>query len=196
MFKSILVLESPWEPNSVQSVSVWPFVSEFARVSRIDAYHQYFFDKNSFRHWVTQYNRERIRSPKLLYVAAHGSKRRLAGLRRQINLETISQVLKKSKQIKYVHFGSCLFGNEGNLETLFNSVKHLQWIAGYDKSIDWVDATAFDILLWNRLISRDKTTKGLKTQTFANSLVKEAQGLVDNLGFQFAYRYGKSAYLV
>ncbi len=62
MFKSILVLESPWDNSSVESTSVWPFVSEFAKARGIRAYHQAFLDKSSFIHWVESYNKEKLGS--------------------------------------------------------------------------------------------------------------------------------------
>lgn len=66
MFKSILVLESPWDSDSVYSKSVWPFVSEFARAMALQAFHQSFSDKKSFLHWVQQFNSEKISGEKLL----------------------------------------------------------------------------------------------------------------------------------
>lgn len=175
----------------MQSKSVWPFVSEFAKAMGLQAFHQSFSDKASFSHWVSRYNREGVQSPKLLYVAAHGSDGRIAGLQKSINGNTVVSTLKKAKKIKYVHFGSCFFGSENNLGSLLREVNHLQWAAGYEKAVGWVDSTLFDIMLWGRIAVRDTATKGLKTHTIAQSLVQEIPGLAKNLGFRFQYRYGQ-----
>ena len=127
MFKSILVLESPWDSDSVYSKSVWPFVSEFARAMAPQAFHQSFSNKKSFLHWVQQFNSEKIPGGnKLLYVAAHGTDGRISGLRESINGKTICDALQKAKNIKYVHFGSCLFGSEANIESLLKVAKHIK----------------------------------------------------------------------
>src|SRR5579862_3235608 len=127
MFKTILVLESPWDSKSVRSKSVWPFVSEFARATDIKAFHQSFSDKNSFCYWIARYNKEKLANPKLLYVAAHGRDGRISGLQKDINGITIRAALKKAKKIKYVHFGSCLYGTPHNLTQLLKEARHLSW---------------------------------------------------------------------
>lgn len=193
MFKSMLVLESPWDSYSVYSKAVWPFVSEFAQAMALQAFHQSFSDKKSFLHWVQQFNSERISGKKLLYVAAHGTDGRISGLRESINGTTICNALQKAKNIKYVHFGSCLFGSEANLESLLKRAKHIGWEAGYEKSVDWVDSTLFDVMVWRRIARRDSETKRRKTHTIIETLLKEEiPGLARNLGFNFHFSYGKN----
>jgi hypothetical protein len=192
MFKTILVLESPWDPHSVKSKSVWPFVNEFANVYNIAAHHQMFTDKLSFQHWVQRFHKEKLSEPKLLYVAAHGGAGRIGGLKKDINGTTIVEACKKAKSIKYIHFGSCLFGTEDNLSNLLKSAKHLQWAAGYDKEVAWVDSTLFDVMLWGRIGMRDCASTGKKFHTIAKELLSEIPGLAKNLGFRFQYRYGKA----
>lgn len=193
MFKSILVLESPWDRSSVYSKSVWPFVSEFARAMALQAFHQSFSNKDDFCHWVQQFNSEKVAQLKLLYVAAHGMDGRISGLEKSINGKTIYDALQKAKNIKYVHFGSCLCGSEANLDNLLKHAKHISWAAGYETSIDWVDSTLFDVMLWGRIARRNSETKGLKTHTLVHKLLeKEITGLAQNLGFRFHYRYRKN----
>jgi hypothetical protein len=197
MFRSILVLESPWDPKSVRSKSVWPFASEFANAVGLDAYHQMFVDKASFHHWVRRYHAAKSPGPKLLYVAAHGSDGRIAGLRRSINGGTIAESLRLARSIEYVHFGSCFFGSADNLDGLLASARHLKWAAGYDKAVDWVDSTLFDIMLWGRIAARDpkdRFTKGKKTHTLTENLLGQTKGLAQDLGFRFHYRYGKNVW--
>ena len=190
MFKSILVLESPWDNESVNSPSVWPMVREFASARGLKAFHQTFFDKSSFQHWVQAYNSEPISGPKLLYVAAHGDNGRLCGLKKDINRSTIISTLVDSKNIKFVHFGSCLFGSQKNLQELLTEAEHLSWAAGYNERVDWIDSTLFDILFWGRIESRYGETRGRRTHTLVSDLLKQVHGLADQLGFRLQYRYG------
>jgi len=152
MFKSILVLESPWNADSVQGMSVWPFVNEFANARELSAFHRKFSDKRSFRHWVDVFSTERVPSPKLLYVAAHGEDNRIGGLKRAINGKTICDTLMKSTDIQHVHFGSCLYGSPGNLDSLMKAAGHIKSAAGYDQYVEWVDSTLFDVMLLGRLV--------------------------------------------
>lgn len=194
MFKSIMVLEVPWDRNAVDSISVWPFVSEFARACKTRAYYRTFSDSPSFRHWVERFDKERLpggKGGKLLYVAAHGDKGRIAGLRKRINCRTIVNSCAAAKSIGFVHFGSCFFGNEQNLDLLLKSAKKLVWVAGYEKDVDWVDSTLFDLMLWGRIKMRDSASKGKQFQTIAEEFCEELEGLAVNLGFRFHYRRGK-----
>lgn len=180
------------EQRLAGSSSVWPLIREFAAVRGIKAFHQTFFDKASFEHWVDAYDREAIAGPKLLYIACHGSNGQLSGLSKNLNRTSIQQAVQAARNISCVHFGSCLFGSEKNLEELMNAAPHLRWVAGYDKKVDWVDSTLFDILLWGRIESRDEDSHGRKTHTLANELMEQVEGLTDHLGFRFHYRYGDS----
>lgn len=192
MFKSILVLEAPWNSNSLESTSVWPLIREFAAVRDIKAFHQTFFDKASFDHWIKAYDEMAIAGPKLLYIACHGSDGQLSGLSKNLNRTSIQTVVQTARNISCVHFGSCLFGSEKNLQTLLDAAPHLRWVAGYNKKVDWVDSTLFDILLWGRIESRDDDSYRKKTHTLASELIGQVQGLADQLGFHFQYRYGDS----
>ena len=187
MFKSILVLESPWDSESVESISVWPFVSEFAKVMNIRAYHQVFSGRDSFIHWIDVYNEE-PGDAKLLYIASHGTNGRIQGLQRDINGNTIIETLRKTKQIKYIHFGSCFFGSEENLTLLLKKARHITWAAGYETAVDWLDSTLFDILLWRHIARQDK--RGVKFHTRAEMVMDV--GLAKYLGFRFQYRRGSA----
>jgi hypothetical protein len=192
MFKSILVLESPWDNERVESTSVWPVVSEFSRVCGIKAYHQVFVDAASFRHWVEVFSADKSLKSKLLYIAAHGGQGRINGLRSRINSTTILESLREASGIKYVHFGSCFFGNDDNLRSLMDEAPHLRWVAGYRRSVDWIESTAMDLMFWRRIAVRDDENEGMRTMKMAESLYRDMNGLVNKLEFNFFCRYGEN----
>lgn len=194
MFKSILVLESTWDNESLSQMSVWPFISEFANIKNLNAYYKAFSNKASLEHWVRLYNQESMPGSKLLYIAGHGSIGTISGLKSNINAATIRDLLKHCPDIQYVHFGTCNFGNQRNLETLLYDVEHLRWAIGYDKSINWIDSTLFDIMVWNQIAGRDPekdSIKGRRTHSLVKELLDEhVGGLATQLSFTFQYRYG------
>jgi hypothetical protein len=193
--KTIFVLESSWDPkNPLENASVMPFIIEFAKQRKIKAYYQVFTDKKSFCHWIEEFNKVSTTSS-LLYIASHGNKGSLNALNGGINRSTIVSTIKKAKNFRYVHFGSCLFGNKANLNLILTKSKHLQWAAGYNKTVDWVTSTIFDILLWGRITTREEHEKNMKTQTIVKDIAEnQAAGLVSELGFEYVYRYGKSIF--
>lgn len=193
--KTIFVLESSWDAKSpLENSSVMPFVEEFAKQRGIKAYYQVFTDKRSFSHWINEFNKVKTASS-LLYIASHGNRGSLHALNGGIKKTSIITALKKANNIKYVHFGSCLFGNKENLQIILKKCNHFQWAAGYNKSVDWVTSTIFDILLWGRITTREEHEKSKKTQTIVKDIAEnQAAGLVSELGFEYVYRYGRNIY--
>ena len=197
MFKEIFVLESSWDSKDpLVHNSIMPFVAEFAKQREMKAYHQIFTDSRSFKHWITEFNKSN-KNGALLYIASHGNKGSLHALHGGINRNTVVSCLKSARNIKFVHFGSCLFGNQENLRLILKKSKHIQWVAGYYKSVDWIDSTLFDILLWGRITpsGRANEQKNTKTHTIVKDIVEnQVQGLAKELGFNFAYRYGQTIF--
>jgi hypothetical protein len=192
---TIFVLESSWDKeNPLKISSVMPFVSEFAKQRGIKAYYQVFTDTRSFSHWINEFNKVATPSS-LLYIASHGNRGSLYALNGGIKRGSIVNALAKAKNIKYVHFGACLFGSSENLNLILKKCKHFQWAAGYNKSVDWINSTLFDILLWGRITTREDHEKSKKTQTIVKDIAEnQAAGLVSELGFEYVYRYGKNIY--
>jgi hypothetical protein len=192
MFNSMLILESTWDSDSLDQKSVWPFISEFAKIREIRAFHKSFSDAKSFEHWIERFNNQDTPSPKLLYVAAHGQHGQIGGLNRNIRKTSIKEILKKYDTIKYLHFGTCFFGKNDNFEDFLDEIDHLRWVAGYQNEVDWIDSTLFDILVWGRMTDRNENNKGVQTHTIIGDLVtNEVNGLARNLGFKVASRYGE-----
>ena len=194
MIKSIFILESSWNSDApLQDYSVLPIINEFAKQRDIKIYHKVFTDGKSFKHWVEKYNRECSRGS-LLYIAAHGNKGSINGLNTRINFNsTVVNTIKQAKNIQFVHFGSCLVGGTENLIFLIKKAKHISWAAGYNKSIDWVDSSLFEILLWSRITpnGRNEKDKNVKTHTLVSNIIEnEVKGLTKEFGFNFVYRYG------
>jgi hypothetical protein len=197
MFTTIFVLESSWDKEKpLTHSSIMPMINEFAKQRGIKAYHQVFTDTRSFRHWIKEFNKV-SNSKTLLYIASHGTEDCLYGTISGIKKTTIIHALKNAKKIQYVHFGACLFGNINNLKAILNNATHLNWAAGYRKSVDWVDSTLFDLLLWGKITpnGRSDEQKNIKTHTIVNELLNnQAKGLADELGFEFAYWYGSKIF--
>ncbi len=191
MIHHLLVLEAPWNEDTIRSNSVWPFVSEYCRIREIEAHRQHFTDLASFRHWVRCYSNEKLDGRRLLYIAAHGNPGSLAALSRSLNASSIIDSLAEAPKIDYVHFGSCLFGNHGNLDRLMQQAAHLRWAAGYDVEIPWIESMAFDLMFWSKVDGRceDDETPRRQPHRGVTDLLGYASPLAEKLGFRFYYRH-------
>lgn len=186
----ILVLECPWDSESVECVSVWPFFKEFANASGTKAYFQAFNDKKSLKHWIDVFDGKSGGGKKLLYIAAHGEEGRISGLRNAINATTILNMFVECKSIDYVYFGSCFFGTDRNLASLLDANQNLKWVAGYTAPVDWINSTLFDLLFIRRVLIRGDEDKGRSQHTLAIDFIEgETLGLSNKLSFNFNYRY-------
>jgi hypothetical protein len=187
----LLVLEAPWNGDTIRSTSVWPFVSEYCRVHDIEAHRQHFTDLASFRHWVRCYNDEKLDGRRLLYIAAHGNPGSLGALTRSLNASSVIDTLAEAPKIDYVHFGSCLFGNPGNLDRLMQRAAHLRWAAGYDVEIPWIESMAFDLMFWSKVDgTHDEDAPRRQPHRGVTDLLGYTDKLAGKLGFRFHYRRG------
>ena len=51
-----------------------------------------------------------------------------------------------------IYFGACSFCHENNATFLFKECRRLQWIAGYDEDVDWIDSSALDLCFLRHLL--------------------------------------------
>lgn len=181
----LLVLESNWNDSQLKDFSVWPFFKEFSNVMGIEAHHKSFSDLNTLRHWVNVYDQSRS-AKKVLYIASHGSEGRIYGLNKAINHSSLTQMLKECKNITHVLFGCCSFGGQNNLIDIVHKSPSLKFASGYEKEVDWIDSTLFDLFVLRMIY--DKDGRALHTRMY-NLMDSENPRMADNLEFKFAYEY-------
>ncbi|NSW45729.1 MAG: hypothetical protein HPY79_07950 [Bacteroidales bacterium] len=182
-YNSILVLESPWEDNKIESFSSWPFISEFGKIYNIKTFYKMFYDLESLKHWINIYNKESKDDKKLLYIASHGENGRINGLKKSINVASIVDVLRYCKNIQFIHFSTCLTGNYDNLEYIMDVCKHIRFASGYSNVVDWIDSGAFDLMFLQKLLYWNKA-KDFNSDLEFGSLIE----FMHVLGFQGIFR--------
>jgi hypothetical protein len=185
-FMDLLVLESAWDNQSLDDVSVWPFFKEFSNVIGINAYYKPFSDAKSLKHWIELYDESPSKNQKVLYIASHGSDARIFGLNKAINFSSVLQILEECVRITHVVFGCCSFGGKENLVKIIESSECIKFASGYEKIIDWIDSTLFDLLVLRMIHNND--SRALHTKIY--SLMDEkSQGIANDLQFKFAYKF-------
>lgn len=193
---NIAVIESRWWNNSNTSVrGLFDLISDM----NFDSPHAYHYEMANSEAAMkeTLYRVATRRNCKYLCLATHGSD---DGLEMH-NDDTLSRTeirnilirVKKTPNTKLhgLHLASCSFGTKSLAEFIFQKDVGIEWIAGYNKDIDWLDSTAMDMLFFNELISNDESVTPQKRilQT-AENLHKKAGSLIDKLGFEVFVRKG------
>lgn len=143
-----------------------------------------------------------VRTYNSIYVAAHGSTSSIQGLPGQvINRAAFRNSLRRANRshtITGLYFGSCLMCNRSNAEFFLDSKLgcNVNWVAGYSKSVDWVDSTSVDVVFWSKVLQKreeNRRRKGRKKTDLA--LAREAADamkslmptIFDQLGFNMYY---------
>lgn len=120
----------------------------------------------------------------ILYLGFHGD----AGVislddEFEVTLEYLGNVLESRCKHRVVHFGSCLTMavNEECLNEFRQRTGALA-VLGYEKTVDWIDSMAFEILLLGRLQSVSFTWNGM------NSVDTKLRNIADDLGGHLKFR--------
>jgi hypothetical protein len=137
-----------------------------------------------------------------LHVAAHGEKGALAGAGGQsIARAIIRNAIRAATSgngasLKGVYFGSCDFGNMIDMNFLLspddNTTRKLVWIAGYDKSPNWIDAAVVEMFFWHRFRRLSRLAEVQRVVKLAEQIGTFTPGASEKLGFDiFVRRKGK-----
>lgn len=137
-----------------------------------------------------------------IYIGAHGDESSISGLAdaeiSRVRLRNMFRNSNASGSIAGLYFGSCLIATEKNATFWLadSPITGLKWVAGYSKSVDWVDSSAVDMIFWskylherrtNRSRRRDKKTE-MEMVKHASSMMKKLMPTVFNeLGFNVYY---------
>ncbi len=125
-------------------------------------YYANFYEKTGFRRALeddlTNTREDRL----FLYVAAHGTGKRIGGLKAKtgMKLPAMFRVVQNAanySNIEGVLIGSCAVGNniDDFISTTSNS--HIAWIFGYTCEIGWMASTLIDVSIFEHLMKLKKS---------------------------------------
>jgi hypothetical protein len=195
----IAVIEGKWFKNQNVSVrSLFDMVSDIHFDTPHGYHYEMFNNGAALQEIMTRLaSKDNIHN---IYIAAHGSEGALYGSNEQeeITLAKVRNSIKKINesrgQLNSMYFGSCNFGNYSNLESLLLSGSiQLRWVAGYTEEVDFVKSSVLDALFWNLYITDKSETPLQKIKNVCKTLVDDAGGLVEQLGFKVLAYDGRSS---
>lgn len=108
-----------------------------------------------------------------IYISSHGYENSILGLGdHEISRTIIRNIFRNYNlvgTISGLYFGSCLIATERNAEFWLSeaSKTNLQWVAGYNKTVDWIDSSGIDMIFWSKYLYKKRKnrskTKNKKT---------------------------------
>lgn len=157
--RNIYCLEGNWNKNPRSHQSIKPML-ELLRTFKGVKYVYYKCDtKNEFYKRLQQFTKGTYKNYPILYLAFHGKPNRIEVEKQYITLKEIAMDLEGKLANKIVHFGSCytMRTSEKNIQH-FITTTNCQFISGYRKYVDYIDACAFELLYFD-LLQENSYTK-------------------------------------
>ena len=155
--RAILVLESPWglDDADANRSSVLPFVEGVAKFAGdTEVFHANFYDKKSFEQALECLCKTRY-SNTIVYIAAHGNKRKIGGvdlLEALVHINTIS----RDYNITGVLLGACFTGSDTITMEVCIEGGAIRWCAGYASGAKWLEGTLIDCAILSAMSDLDE----------------------------------------
>lgn len=179
--KALLVLERPWDSlrDSPLQLSMVPFFQSLERLDgNMSVYRADFFEREGFRaaldHLMSHHHERSI-----LYVAAHGDGRHLAGndsapkVRLSTVLLEIFAQAAWNRNIEGFVLGSCFLGNRGELIGKIFKGAGLRWAVAYTAAVEWLPSALIDMQIVSKMAAaspQDFASIDKMTALFADAL--------------------------
>lgn len=111
--------------------------------------------------------RSKDNTTEVIYLATHGDKNKIgqnaAKAVSRAELRNLIIAANTQSTIKGIYLGTCLTGNADTARFLLvEPTTNLVWVAGYRESVDWIDASAMDMVFMSKLAELYVANKKLK----------------------------------
>lgn len=174
----IYCLEGNWNKHPKSSQSIKPILDLLYTFSKVKYKYHKCPTKKDFIKGLETFTQKRYSNYTVLYIAYHGCKNRICFGSEYITLKEIASLLEGKLNGKIIHFGSCstLNTSEKNI-TDFITRTGCSLISGYQKDVEYIDSTAFE-LLYFETVQRYFSFKKIKS-----NITKKYPKLIEGLRF-------------
>lgn len=149
--KNIACLESLWDSDLVDRLSVRPILDVIANSQDLKLAYLSCNTEPEFAHNLRMLGKRR--SYGILYLAFHGSPGELyLADDTSISLEALQEYMATRFADGIIHFGSCstIDVDPERLQSFVDSTQ-AKMVIGYTKSVDWIESSAMDLLIFQAL---------------------------------------------
>lgn len=193
----LAVVESRWERKKNYSLrSIFDLISDLSYGDTHGYHYEMVNDERAFREIVSRLRQSRgIRA---LYIAAHGMKEGIQAsngnlIDKRLIFRTLTRRLAdETGSLDGVHFGACRSLDERHAFNLLR--RHgegepgLWWVAGYSKSIDWIDSSVVDMFFWQQYLNDEEGTAMERIHRCAQAIRRLMPGAAKKMGFEIYVR--------
>jgi hypothetical protein len=153
----LLVLESDWGEDLVDSRSMRPFLEGLASALDITIVYRTFHTGRDLQHWLRQMFLAKGR-PRIAYISSHGRGRFLHASLQDVGIDLRRVLAAASRGTRRSHgrrgllLGACEIGRD--LDGILAAARgRLSWVAGYEVQVPWVESTLIDLAFMSYLLS-------------------------------------------
>ena len=171
----VFCLEGQWTGDLSDTASVLPTLEHLERARELRFIHRHVATRDEVAYYFGRLRTRAYDRYRVVYLSMHGDR---GGIllnpndRQLISLAELAELMQGACVGRYIYLGSCA--------TLLTSQRALndfvrgtgaRLLCGYTKSVDWTEASAFDILLLTNLVNqsyRSGTKKYLEGKVFGS----------------------------
>jgi hypothetical protein len=153
----LLVLESDWGEDLADNRSTRPFLEGLASALDITIVFRSFHAARDLTHWLRQMFLAQSK-PRIAYISSHGDGRYLQASLAEAGIDLRRVVAAASKGTRKHHgkrgllLGACEIGRD--LDGILSAARgRLNWVAGYEVEVPWVESTLIDLAFLLYLLS-------------------------------------------
>ncbi len=194
------VVESRWWDKGNHSVKVlFEAVASLHYDNPSAFYYDMFANKSSLSTVFDMRAADKI--TEVVYLATHGNEEAIgpnsSNSISRTELRNAIHTANANGQIRGLFLGTCMTGNAAMAKFLLSPANsHLEWVAGYSKSVPWLDGSAIDMIFFSKLAElyiKNKSKKKGKlsprnmAHTAATELCRLVQGAHTTYGFNIFF---------
>jgi len=171
----ILALEGDWDDGLIQTTSIKGMVDLLRAGNEVPVIHYKVRNLKVLKEILKEWERHQKKYP-IIYLTGHGSAGaiQLAGDKNEVKLTQIGRILGelKLKAPVFLIVGACdaLKISKQEMQQFFTLAPKVSGLLGYEKSVDFIEATAFELILLDKAAAQPNFKKA--------SLVKLHQELM------------------
>lgn len=160
----IFCFEGEWSDDLVDKSSVRPLLEFLHNAIEIDFLHRNIGTKEELEFYCRKWVDKNFEKYEIGYFAFHGIKGKLnLGEKTSVSVEDLGQFLEGKCEGKIIYFGSCSVLNMNDKDIYeFKKITKAKGVCGYRSDVDWVESSAFDLLLFYVLSHYDSPSKSVK----------------------------------
>jgi hypothetical protein len=180
----VFLLEGAWSSKLTATDTMLPLLT-YLRDSQVisSVAHRYVDTKEGLIDAAKKWGQKQYEHLSLGYFGFHGDPGTVWLGRTQVGLEELADVLAKRCRNRVIYFGSCaVLAGKAQAAEYFLKTTGARAVIGYTKRVDWMESSAFDLLLFDAL------TRYQRLRSAENWLTKTYPDITGRLGLRVLHR--------